>query len=73
MWSNLLKIIGPKLLREYLMACFTHISVSASTTVWGILTICTTWAGSYAHIMIIRVLLGVFEGKPPCSYHVFIY
>lgn len=68
-----LSLYGPICSRSYLLDTYvsdkskccshrlTH-SVSGTTFCWGILTLCTAWAGSYEHLIAIRILLGVFEG-----------
>ncbi len=41
--------------------------MSVSTLCWGALTIGTAWAGNYANLMAIRILLGMVEaGLFPC-------
>lgn len=68
-WANLLKILSPRYLRKSLsttLSCFgllTYRIVSGTTFCWGVLTLSTAWAGSYEHLIAIRVLLGVFEGE----------
>lgn len=41
--------------------------VAGSTAAWGALTIGTAWAKDYKHLIIIRLLVGLFEaGLFPC-------
>lgn len=65
-WANMLKILSPRYLCEYCLGCssrgpLTYL-VSGTTFCWGLLTLCTAWAGTYEHMIVLRVLLGVFEG-----------
>lgn len=48
--ANLLKIIGPRYMMSGCLLCFGAISLG------------TAWVNSYGHLILVRVLLGAFEG-----------
>lgn len=48
--ANLLKIIGPPKLMSFCLLAF------------GLISLCTAWIKNYAHLLVVRLLLGVFEG-----------
>lgn len=48
--ANLLKIVGPPKMMSFCLLCFGAISLG------------TAWAKNYAHLLVVRLLLGAFEG-----------
>lgn len=48
--ANLLKIMGPPTM------------MSLCLFIFGLISLCTAWVKNYAHLLVVRLLLGAFEG-----------